>query len=63
VERLTRALEKAGGLKEESLAEAGQSKEMAAWIAKEEKAFGEALLRPFVEPDLAAASPFMESKP
>ena len=63
VERLTRALEKAGALKEAELAEAGQSKEMAAWIATEEKAFGEALLRPFVQPDLAAASPFTESKP
>ena len=27
------------------------------------KTFGEALLRPFVNPDLAAASPFMERKP
>ena len=35
----------------------------AAWIAREEKAFGEALLRPFVNPDLAEASPFMERKP
>ena len=63
VERLTRALEKAGAVGESALAEAGQSADMAAWIAREEKAFGEALLRPFVNPDLAEASPFMERKP
>lgn len=63
VERLTQALRKSGTVAEDALAEAGKSKEMAAWIAREEKAFGEALLRPFVNPDLAAASPFMETKP
>ncbi len=63
VERLTQALMKSGAVAENALAEAGQSKDMAVWIAREEKTFGEALLRPFVNPDLGAASPFMERKP
>lgn len=51
VERLTRALQAAGGVDDAALARAGEDKTMSAWIAREERQFGEALLRPFLEPD------------
>lgn len=68
VERLTRALQAAGVLDEASLAQVGEDKQMAAWIANEERQFGEALLRPFLEPDrvrnvagLMADDPFIQA--
>ena len=62
VERLTRALEKSGAIAAGALAEAGQSKDMAAWIAREERVFGESLLRPFVQTDLSTATPVSETR-
>ena len=51
VERLTRALQAAGVVDAAALARAGEDKAMSAWIASEERQFGEALLRPFLQPD------------
>lgn len=52
VERLTRALQAAGVVDDAALARVGEDKTMSAWIASEERQFGETLLRPFLQPDL-----------
>ena len=63
VERLTRALEQAGLTDAARLDDAGRSEAMQRWLAAEEKAFGRALLKPYVEPDVAInAARFMREK-
>ena len=53
VERMALALRKAEGVGEAAIEAAGASPEFQAWMPREEKAFGRALLRPFTHPDVA----------
>lgn len=53
VQRLAQALKDTGTVGEAALEAAASSPEFRAWMSREEKAFGRALLRPFVHPDLS----------
>jgi hypothetical protein len=52
VERLTRALQRAGVLDAVALEAMSEDPNLAAWVGREEKSFGTALLQPFLAPDL-----------
>jgi hypothetical protein len=63
VQRLKEALRAGGTLTEAQLANAAASPELERWLSEEEKAFGAALMRPFVHPDEARdASPMMQER-
>jgi hypothetical protein len=53
VESLLRALKATGLLSDAQLRAAHESPDLAQWMGEEEKAFGRALMRPFVHPDEA----------
>jgi hypothetical protein len=63
VQRLKHALRTGGTLTDAQLDKAGASPELERWMSEEEKAFGAALMRPFLHPDEARdVSSLMEEK-
>lgn len=60
IERLTRALNAAGVIDKALLEKTAASTDLQRWMSDEEKAFGRAIMRPFVHPDEAVnVSSFM----
>jgi hypothetical protein len=63
VQRLKHALRSGGTLTDAQLDQAATSAELERWMSEEEKAFGAALMRPFLHPDEARdVASLMEEK-